>query len=45
MAQGKGNDTLADGISKLSGMMRYMLYDSNEETVPFSKEITYLKNA
>ena len=43
MAQGKGNDELADGISKLSGMMRYMLYDSNEERVPLSKEITYLQ--
>lgn len=43
MAQGKGNDELADGISKLSGMMRYMLYDSNEENVPLSKEITYLE--
>ena len=43
MAQGKGNDELADGISKLSGMMRYMLYDSNAERVPLSKEITYLQ--
>jgi two-component system LytT family sensor kinase len=43
MAQSKGNDELADGISKLSGMMRYMLYDSNEERVPLSKEITYLE--
>ena len=43
MAQGKGNDELADGISKLSGMMRYMLYDSNEERVPLNKEITYLE--
>ena len=43
MAQGKGNDELADGISKLSGMMRYMLYDSNAERVPLSKEITYLE--
>jgi len=43
MAQGKGNDELADGISKLSGMMRYMLYDSNEENVPLSKEIIYLE--
>jgi len=24
-------------------MMRYMLYDSNEESVPLSKEITYLQ--
>jgi hypothetical protein len=43
MAQDKENDELADGISKLSGMMRYMLYDSNEESVPLSKEITYLR--
>ena len=43
MAQEKGNDDLADGISKLSGMMRYMIYDSNAESVPLSKEITYLK--
>ncbi len=43
MAQDKGNDELADGISKLSGMMRYMLYDSNEESVPLSKEIIYLE--
>ena len=43
MAQAKGNDELADGISKLSGMMRYMLYDSNEESVLLSKEITYLQ--
>lgn len=43
MAQAKENDELADGISKLSGMMRYMLYDSNEERVPLGKEITYLE--
>ena len=44
MAQGKGNDELADGISKLSGMMRYMIYESNEENVPLKKEIEYLEN-
>jgi two-component system, LytTR family, sensor kinase len=44
MAQKKGNDELADGISKLSGMMRYMIYESNEETVPLKKEIEYLEN-
>ncbi|HZY39954.1 MAG TPA: sensor histidine kinase [Mucilaginibacter sp.] len=44
MAQGKGNDDLADGISKLSGMMRYMIYDSNAESVPLSKEIAYLED-
>jgi len=44
MAQGRGNDELADGISKLSGMMRYMIYESNAETVPLKKEIEYLEN-
>jgi two-component system LytT family sensor kinase len=44
MAQGKGNDDLADGISKLSGMMRYMIYDSNAENVPLNKEIEYLED-
>ncbi|HVV55886.1 MAG TPA: histidine kinase [Mucilaginibacter sp.] len=44
MAQKEGNDDLADGISKLSGMMRYMIYESNAETVPLSKEIEYLHN-
>jgi two-component system LytT family sensor kinase len=44
MAQKKGNDDLADGISRLSGMMRYMIYESNEETVPLKKEIEYLEN-
>ncbi len=44
MAQEKGNDDLADGISKLSGMMRYMIYESNAESVPLADEIAYLKN-
>jgi two-component system LytT family sensor kinase len=44
MAQKKGNEELADGISKLSGMMRYMIYESNEEHVPLKKEIEYLEN-
>lgn len=43
MAQAKENGELADGILKLSGMMRYMLYDSNGERVPLGKEITYLE--
>ena len=43
MAQKKENDELADGISKLSGMMRYMLYDSNAEIVSLNTEITYLE--
>lgn len=44
MAQKEGKDDLADGISKLSGMMRYMIYESNEENVPLKKEIEYLEN-
>jgi two-component system LytT family sensor kinase len=44
MAQKKGDDDLADGISKLSGMMRYMIYESNEEKVPLRKEIEYLQD-
>jgi two-component system LytT family sensor kinase len=44
MAQGTGNDELAEGISKLSGMMRYMIYESNEEVVPLRKEIECLEN-
>jgi LytS/YehU family sensor histidine kinase len=44
MAQEKGNDELADGISKLSGMMRYMIYDSNANGVPLNKEIAYLED-
>jgi two-component system, LytTR family, sensor kinase len=43
MAQKKDNEELADGISKLSGMMRYMLYDSNAESVSLNTEITYLE--
>lgn len=44
MAQNKGNDELAEGISKLSEMMRYMIYESNAEMVPVAKEIEYLEN-
>ncbi len=44
MAQGKGNEELADGISRLSAMMRYMLYESNVERVPLRKEMEYLEN-
>ena len=44
MAQKKGNDELADGISKLSGMMRYMIYESDTERVYLQKEIEYLKS-
>src|ERR1700733_8949316 len=44
MAQRKGHEELADGISKLSGMMRYMIYESNTDTVPLQQEIAYLED-
>ncbi|MGC4021614.1 MAG: histidine kinase [Cyclobacteriaceae bacterium] len=31
-------------IAKLSQMMRYMIYDSNYQQVPLTKEIEYMKN-
>ena len=31
-------------ISRLSQMMRYMVYDSNHDLVPLEKEIEYIKN-
>jgi len=44
MAQKKGHEKLADSISKLSGMMRYMIYESNTDTVPLLREIIYLED-
>lgn len=44
MAQEKQNEELANGISELSGMMRYMIYESNVETVPLEREIEYLRS-
>jgi two-component system LytT family sensor kinase len=33
-----------DAIMKLSEIMRYMIYESNDETVALSKEVEYLQN-
>lgn len=33
----------ADAVMKLSEMMRYMLYESNDEQVPLTKEIAYIR--
>lgn len=38
------NPTLSNGIAKLSHMMRYMLYESNETFVSLSKEIEFLES-
>jgi two-component system LytT family sensor kinase len=44
MAQKKGNEELADGISKLSGMMRYMIHESNTDHVSLQREVAYLED-
>ena len=33
-----------DAVMKLANLMRYMLYEANEKTVPLSKEIQYLRD-
>lgn len=38
------SDEAPDNLLRLSGMLRYMLYDSNDSKVPLKKEIDYLKN-
>lgn len=42
----KSNDAVtADIIEKLSGLMRYVLYESNEDKVSLEKEIQYIDNS
>ncbi len=38
------SDAAPENLLKLSGMLRYMLYDCKEERVPLSKEIEYIRN-
>ncbi len=38
------SDKAPDNIMRLSKMLRYMLYDSNDGKVPLQKEIDYLEN-
>ncbi|MBD2701171.1 histidine kinase [Spirosoma sp. BT702] len=40
----KKSDLAPDMVLKLSEMMEYMLYDSDDEKVPLEKEIGYLQN-
>jgi len=40
----KDQEQASDAVMKLSEIMRYMLYGSNTEYVPISKEIDYLKS-
>lgn len=38
------SDQTAEVVAKLSGMMRYMIHESNTETVPLTKEVAYMEN-
>ena len=38
------SDQAPDNLLKLSGMLRYMLYECKAETVPLGKEIAYLRD-
>ncbi|MEZ4959148.1 MAG: histidine kinase [Saprospiraceae bacterium] len=38
------SDKAPDNLLKLSGMLRYMLYDCKADTVPLGKEIEYLRH-
>ena len=44
IAQKNDDNETADGLLKLSQLMRYMIYESNVELVSLEKEITYIKN-
>jgi len=44
LAQREGKGDLADKIAKLSGMMRYMIYESNTDRVPLASELSYLED-
>ncbi len=39
-----GNEKVADGISKLAGIMRYMTYETAAEQVKLSQEVQYLQS-
>lgn len=44
LAQDYNNEQLACGIHTLSGLMRYIVYESNEKLVPLEKEINYIND-
>ena len=44
LAQREGKGNLADKIAQLSGMMRYMIYESNTDSVSLGREINYLED-
>lgn len=44
LAQDYNNKQLACGIHTLAGLMRYIVYESNEKLVPLEKEINYIQD-
>lgn len=44
IAQENKNEAVAHGISKISNLLRYMLYDSNVKEISLSKEVDYLRS-
>ncbi|HYF31752.1 MAG TPA: histidine kinase [Chitinophagaceae bacterium] len=44
LAQKNNNEELAGGIYKLSGLMRYMIYESSVDKIQLSKEILYIRD-
>ncbi len=44
LANKSDSPELSEGISKLSNLMRYMLYESNNEKVPLNSEIEYIQS-
>ncbi|MEM6765317.1 MAG: histidine kinase [Bacteroidota bacterium] len=44
MALKNDDESTAEGIAKLSHMMRYVLYESYDDRVPLVKELTYISN-
>ena len=44
LAHNYNNTQLASGIHTLAGLMRYIVYESNEKLVPLEKEINYIND-
>jgi len=44
MSSMKGDEETAEGISKLSELMRYMIYETKVEKIGLKKEIEYIRN-
>ena len=41
---GKKSDLLEPSLIKLSALMRYMLYETDEQKVPLEKEVEYIQS-